>query len=173
MNTNVPDSNWANLCLNYFESHARQRFLFINFYIIVSMPLLSTVYFINRPEYKPLIIIAHFSEIFLTYVFYNLDCRSSSLIKNSERVIINIEKELFLDTIEKYSLFTQEERETINQKKCRCGGILNPITYGECFKLLFLGILIYSTSVICYLFTHWPFSANYSNNPNNIRYSLM
>jgi hypothetical protein len=40
-------SEWVKICYNYFDSHTRQRFSFINFYIIISTALLYSISFIK------------------------------------------------------------------------------------------------------------------------------
>jgi len=155
---NIELSKWIKICFDYFDSHSRQRFSFINFYIIISTGLLYSVSFIRGSN--PIcwiVVIAHIFELVITFIFWRLECRSKSLIDNSERVLKNIEKYLFTDQATKndFSLYSHEEGETGEQKNNRCCWVMHPITYRECFNLLFMCIALYSIGVIflvsCYL----------------------
>lgn len=85
---------WMKICSGYFDSHTKQRFSFINFYIIISTALLYSVNLLKeqKPVFYWIVIFAHVFELIITFIFYRLDLRSKYLLDNSKRVIKNIEK---------------------------------------------------------------------------------
>src|SRR3990167_8674432 len=153
----VEFSEWVKICFAYFDSHSRQRFSFVNFYIIISTALLYSISFIRgeNPIYW-IVIIAHIFELVITFIFWRLECRSKFLIDNSERVLKNIEKSFFTDQAsrDEFSLYSHEEGETGKQKNNRCCWVRHPVTYRECFNLLFLCIAAYSIGVIIVVSCH-------------------
>jgi len=140
------------LSSNYFNCHARQRFYLINFYIIISMALLSTVYFVENEQAHPFIIIAHSAEVLITYVFYKLDKRTCFLIKNAEEVLRTLESQYIPQKcLRVYSVEKSKTRkEKLSRFVCfgrirRASKYISPITYSECFGILFYTIGIYSS----------------------------
>lgn len=143
---------WIKTSSGYFESHTKQRFSFINFYIIISAALLYSIVLLKKQEiiFYWIVISAHIFELIITFTFYKLDLRSKFLLDNSKRVLKNIERRLFQNKADQdeFYLYNYEEDETKKQKNNRCCPMLCPITYRECFQLLFLSVALYSIGVI-------------------------
>lgn len=152
MNSNKENPHFgydiAKISFSYFESHVRQRFYFINFYMIITIALLSSTYLMKTDGNfsAALIIITHLSELFVTFVFFRLEERTKNLIKNSEGVLKEIESQL--EVPDEMKVFRLEEDRTNQLKNRRCKKMFPPISYSECFRLLFGMVAFYSVMVI-------------------------
>ena len=117
----------------YFEKHSDQRVSFFNFYILI-MAASSTALSIllqNEKLYYLGILLGLFI-IITSYIFWKIDQRTAFLIKNSERVLKNIEE----NYEPKYHIFNIEEFELnkINEKN---NYFFKYKTYGELFRIIY------------------------------------
>lgn len=89
---------------NYFDRHSSQRLQMFNYYILVSIAVLTGIG-VCLKESSSLLVLAAFLLIFLNYIFKNIDQRTVSMIKEVEKSIIDFEEK----NIEaEYRIFTNE-----------------------------------------------------------------
>ncbi len=118
----------------YFEKHSDQRVSFFNFYILIMAASSTALGIILQSESLSYFgILLGFFIIITSFIFWKIDQRTSFLIKKSENVLKNIEK----NYDEKYHIFNIEEFElkAINHKK-NC--FLKYRTYGELFRIIYI-----------------------------------
>ncbi|WP_256852175.1 hypothetical protein [Pantoea sp. Fr+CA_20] len=146
------EKNWAfDHAWKYFELHSQQRMTVFNFYV-AAIGLLaagSGICLQQGGKFIYLIPLIGLGIIFITFIFYKLDYRVSSLIKKSESALKLLEKEL-LDPALK--IFTNEYNENYISKDT-----LSIWTYGKCFRVTFyvlanVGLLLITTPLVIYLF---------------------
>lgn len=139
---------WGDISKRYFESHVKQRFLFINYYILIFLAIVGSVGVIlpmKLPEWFKIIyiLLAWFSFTIITIAFWVFEERCKFLIKHGENTLIEIEK--ILDLPRKIRLFTKEKIITENKRKI-CW-IYRYFSYSHCLRIMF--ITFYLISTIC------------------------
>lgn len=115
----------------YFELHAQQRITVFNFYIAIIGLLISGVGVSMQQgdKYIYLCSIAGGFMVFISFIFWKLDQRTSMLIKNSEYVLRETENKI---NNKNYCIFTNDH----NNEKLNAGFFSN-WSYGKCFRISF------------------------------------
>lgn len=128
---------------DYFVIHASQRMTIFNFYIALSS-VVATAYFASfRADWNlqsarwilaPLL-------CFFAFIFWKLDERNKTLIKNAERALKHFEQASAGESITK--VFTMEEAET-DARRRQFQGLRKlliwqrHLSYSDCFNVVFL-----------------------------------
>jgi hypothetical protein len=124
---------------DYFQLHANQRLAVFNFYIVIS-GVASTAYFASfnsdsslrfaRPALAALLCL-------IAFVFWKLDQRTKTLVKNAERALMLYESKDETDCLCK--VFTQEalDSETMQQAPWRFLPWKWRLSYSDCFNFVF------------------------------------
>lgn len=128
--------SWANVLHEYFESHIKQRFLFINYFILITTSLVIAAYFSHKicgskkAQVSALIFLGFLMAV-ITFIFWNLERRVKFLIKRCNKRLIKLEDQLLQDSSLK--LFSKEHEETEEERKKRFGYFLSN---SKCINLL-------------------------------------
>jgi len=125
---------------DYFQTHASQRLTTFNFYIVTSGVITAAMVGTFQKEFRfPLIGVGlGLLLIFFSFVFWKLDNRNRSLIKNAEKALRWFEREaspdgLVIDPM--IRIFTIEENEiTENQELAFKDRFFS---YSKCFRFVF------------------------------------
>lgn len=124
----------------YFEIHTQQRMTVFNFYLVIVGLVAAGIGVGLQQGAKYNYISSSLSLLltFISFIFYKLDQRVSTLIKCSERALIFFESKLPID----YPKIFNNDLLDANLNS----GITAPWTYGRCFRISFF--LIGNTSFI-------------------------
>ena len=118
----------------YFQMHAQQRISVFNYFVASSSLLVTGLGIaLHAPrDTWPLGLAAGILLMLLSFVFWNLDARVSSLIKVSEEIIARAEERLI--TVPELRTVSVERNMTHTTKSAR----YNAWTYGQAFRRIFL-----------------------------------
>ena len=136
----MEEKNFYSLAWNYFQQHANQRIELINFYIVLEVFLFTGMYTVAISENadvdikRVVCIIIGIASICFSFIFYNLDCRTKGMIKNSERILKAFEAKYSAQFGETLMVFSSEEQQTDTQRRFT----MFPLSYANCFRFLFL-----------------------------------
>ena len=141
---NSENKDGLEYAFRYFDLHAKQRMTVFNFFLAISGVLVGLIAAsLSGDDKYPLAGLA--LSIFLltlSYIFWQLDIRTSFLIKHAERALEISERELFS---KRFRLVSEEDNEfQIFQKSKR--GLAKGISYSRALRAIFL--LMASLSVI-------------------------
>lgn len=136
----MEEKSFYSLTWNYFQQHANQRIELINFYIILEVFLFTGMYTVAISEdadaniQRVVCIIIGIASICFSFIFYNLDCRTKRMIKNSERILKAFEAKYSAQFGDELMVFSSEEQQTNTQRRFT----IFPLSYANCFRFLFL-----------------------------------
>lgn len=143
---------WVNIVNAYLESHIKQRFLFVNYFIVIVTSLVVVEYFSlrifngHKMLQATILAVLALSMLLVTFIFWMLEERVKFLKCLSEKVLINIEKSLF--TSKDYMLFHIETEKTTKKRR---GNIF--FSYSICFRTLYIATCVlyifFTVAVIC------------------------
>lgn len=138
----------------YFEIHSQQRITIFNYFLIVMAGCGAGFGLILQSSQKlsVLAILLSFFIIIVSCIFWKLDQRTSFMVKNSEKVLKNLEKEFD----PRFHIFESEDLEfaSFNQSK---NIFTMLITYGSLFRIIF--VLTILTGVVSSIFSIlWHFN---------------
>lgn len=121
----------------YFEIHAQQRMTVFNYYIVIAGATLTGIGFCLQQgvDYNYVASFLGFFLMLSSFLFWKLDERVSTLIKEVESALIEFESEMGSD---KYSIFTNDK----NNRELS-SSIISTWSFGKCFR--------YSFSIMGYL----------------------
>lgn len=139
INQTLLDHAWK-----YFEIHADQRIKLFNFYLVIIAASGSALTYILQNKNQSLLgVFLGLFLIFVSYIFWKLDQRTSFLIKQAEKILKNLEKEY--DS--KYYLFSNEDLE-FSQNNTGLNIFVKKFSYRILFNTTFL-----VTSILGLIFT--------------------
>ncbi|HCF1770727.1 RipA family octameric membrane protein [Pseudomonas aeruginosa] len=115
----------------YFELHAQQRMTVFNFFLAIAGLVAAGigVGLQQGSQFSILVSLLGFFLVFVSFIFWKLDQRVSSMIKLAEAALCHLEG---LGVTDEASIFSKEYKEANG----KCGKSI--WTYGECFRLSFL-----------------------------------
>ena len=127
---------------DYFVTHASQRMTIFNFYIVLSSVTVTSYFasFKNDSNLESARWILALLLCLFAFIFWKLDERNKTLIKNAERALKYFEDGDSSDVVTK--VFTQEEADT-NQKRARAKGFGRlffwrlHLSYSDCFNFVY------------------------------------
>ena len=134
---------------NYFQLHASQRLITFNFYIVISTAM-ATGYMVTLEvsNIPILAVLLGFTISLLSFIFWKLDVRNKTLIKNAEEALKYLEAQTYTSGSENESrvmkIFTYEEEQTNRMKMSKSfWPWKNHFSYSKCFNIVFavFGIL--------------------------------
>jgi len=140
---------------NYFKLHAGQRMSLFNFFVLISALLTAGMAGTFRKEcdFPILGLVLGFSLVIIAFAFRRLDQRVGSLVKHAEELLKILEshwtdKDGKID--EKSALFSTEDKKTSMLRedlgnKCPFQPWICPVTYSECFRLVYIVFYIIGT----------------------------
>jgi hypothetical protein len=145
---------------DYFAAHASQRMAIFNFYIVISSVTTTTYFatFKTDSNLQSARWVLALLLCFFSFIFWKLDGRNKTLIKNAEAALRYFEQNEAGDVVTK--VFTNEEAETDKKWECVQGWRWLCIwrwhlSYSHCFNSVFiifalvgLGGLIAATGVV-------------------------
>jgi hypothetical protein len=122
----------------YFEMHAAQRITVFNFFVATSGLLIAGLVFALRAgkSASSLGIASGLALIALAFIFWKLDQRISSMIKESENIIVKIEESAITDP--SLRVIAAEQKMTAGKKFTFWGHW----TYGQAFRRIFTVVAI-------------------------------
>ena len=151
---------YRNHAWKYFELHANQRIALFNFFLVLSGFIATGLAAAVQAAGLLLLVGAVLGSLLslVSFIFWKLDQRVSFLIKNSEKVLIELEG-VFSES--STSLFSKEVALT---KRAKSSGSFwsQHWTYGRCFRTMFLimgvlGVLGSCLSIARYVgLIAWP-----------------
>ncbi|WP_218699244.1 hypothetical protein [Acinetobacter harbinensis] len=101
INQTLLDHSWK-----YFEIHSDQRIKLFNFYLVIMAASGSALaYIIQHKNHSALGVFLGLFLVFVSFIFWKLDQRTSFLVKQAENILKNLEKEYST----KYFLFSNED----------------------------------------------------------------
>ncbi|MBJ8442700.1 RipA family octameric membrane protein [Acinetobacter bereziniae] len=129
INQTLLDHAWK-----YFEIHSEQRIKLFNFYLVIMAASGSALaYVIQNKNQSILGIFLGLFIVFASFIFWKLDQRTSFLVKQSERILRNLEKEYDA----KYYLFSNECREFSTENN-ESNSFTRKYSYRELFNTTFI-----------------------------------
>ena len=137
MNNIYRESAWK-----HFSVHADQRLKMFQFYITISTALLGGVILLYRTgENAEALLILCFLISFFSFVFWKLEKRTSTLVKNAEDAIKYLDSSVDVPDIEgqpnPLKLFTRDDFRTQNSKNL---SHFSHFSYHRCFVWVFVAI---------------------------------
>lgn len=135
---------------DYFQMHASQRLATFNFYIVLSTLLVTGLFTVLKGDFQiPYVgIILGFLLILFSFLFWKLDMRNQTFIKNAENALKYIENQKGLNCVkgEPHALmiFSREEYLTnLLQNRKSFWPWKKYYSYSKCFIIIFVcfGIL--------------------------------
>jgi hypothetical protein len=130
---------------NYFQLHAQQRMRSFNFFVVIAAILTAGLaeLFKKDFEFRFLGVVLGLCLMVISIVFGKLDERVRFLIKHSEDVLKELEKDLLSDTEYQYReetmLFLTEEKKTYQTRTSPDTHIWNRLlSYSYCFGCVYL-----------------------------------
>jgi hypothetical protein len=121
----------------YFEIHAQQRMAVFNYYIVIAGATLTGIGFCLQQGagYNYMTSFLSFFLMLSSFLFWKLDDRVSTLIKEVEFALIDFEKNISSD---KYAIFTNDKN-----NRALSSSFISTWSFGKCFR--------YSFSIMGYL----------------------
>lgn len=131
---NDPAKSMLEHAWRYFEMHAAQRITVFNFFVATSGLLIAGLVFALRAgkSASSLGIAAGLALIALAFLFWKLDQRVSSMIKESEKIIAKIEESAITDP--SLRVIAAEQKMTSGKKFT----FWENWTYGQAFRRIFI-----------------------------------
>ena len=128
----------------HFTIHAEQRLKMFQFYITISTALLGGgALLIRTDQYAIALVLLGFLASFLSFVFWKLEVRTRTLVKNAEDAIQYLDASFDLPDVDDEPnplyLFARDDHRTRRSKR-RCA--LLHFSYHKCFVLVFVLIAI-------------------------------
>ncbi|MEG8267966.1 hypothetical protein MKR64_01270 [Acinetobacter baumannii] len=100
INQTLLDHAWK-----YFEIHSNQRIQLFNFYLVIMAASGSALAYILQNKNQSILgIFLGLFLVFVSFIFWKLDQRTSFLVKQAEKILSNLEKEFNA----KYYIFSNE-----------------------------------------------------------------
>jgi predicted PurR-regulated permease PerM len=118
-NGDITEKDILGISWDYFQLHANQRMNCFNFFIVFSSLLSTGLLTTFQKDFKVhyIGIALGILQMFLSFIFWQIDVRNKNLIKNGENVIKNIETNYLQTHPEKLCVFLTEETETNKSTK--------------------------------------------------------
>ncbi len=137
---------------NYFQVHAQQRLQTFEFYITISTVLLGG--YVASWEFEQMRRISWgigVGILFMSFVFWKLDARTSELIKNAENALKRIERDVGEGVNSNgvpadFNLFERDDYLTSKKNKFPLAS--GHFTYSRCFRWVFLAFALAGTFVV-------------------------
>lgn len=140
----------------YFEIHSNQRITLFNYFLFIMTGLGAGIGISLQASVKFAYVgvFISFFVILVSFIFWKLDQRTSFLIKESEKVLIFLERNSPVDV----GIFSKEEVNLDRQNKDKFY-FLKTMTYGEIFRFTFFvtgsvgigGIIIFVLKIFKYI----------------------
>lgn len=156
----------------YWAYHAEQRLKTFNFFILFTSVLIAgSISLLKEPSSPLLAISAGILLIFFSFSFWQLDSRNRNLIKHSEYVLVEIEKNIPTDLIpEELRLISGENAKTKNNKHKYSKMPLYhlkrwseaPLSFTETFSSIFAITAFFGFCIIFY-----PLSSSSNDKPES------
>ena len=135
----------------HFSVHADQRLKMFQFYITISTALLGAAILLYRTgQSEVAIILLGFLASFFSFVFWKLEARTRTLVRNAEDAIKYLDESAELPFVDHepnpLKLFTRDDfRNAMNSDAIR-----SPFSYHKCFGMVFVLIACLGTLGIGY-----------------------
>jgi len=129
---------------DYFQLHSSQRIASFNFYITLATAIVAAIGTILQQSTNLLGAAAVLGVVLVlfSFVFWKMDQRNKTLIKNAEAALKYVEEQASADatspTIPLMSLFRRDEH-AVRERKARSSIFFwrNHFSYTDCFNLVF------------------------------------